>query len=53
MAEVKSFKVKLGQLQEQFVDVLLKDINAEFEGLAKQAAEKKRTLKGSRLMKVS
>lgn len=44
VAEVKSFKVKLGQLQEQFVDVLLKDINAEFEGLAKQAAEKEKSI---------
>lgn len=46
VAEVKSFKVKLGQLQEQFVDVLLKDINAEFEGLAKQAAEKEKNIEG-------
>lgn len=46
VAEVKSFKVKLGQLQEQFVDVLLKDINAEFEGLAKQAAEKEKSIEG-------
>lgn len=44
VAEVKSFKVKLGQLQEQFVDVLLKDINTEFEGLAKQAAEKEKSI---------
>lgn len=43
-AEVKTFKEKLGQLQRQFVDVLLKDINAEFEGLAKQAAEKEKSI---------
>lgn len=43
-AEVKSFKEKLGQLQEQFVDILLKDVNAEFEGLEKQAAEKEKSI---------
>lgn len=42
--EVKSFKEKLGQLQEQFVDILLKDVNAEFEGLEKQAAEKEKSI---------
>lgn len=44
--EVKSFKEKLGQLQEQFVDILLKDVNAEFEGLEKQAAEKEKSIEG-------
>lgn len=43
-AEVKSFKEKLGQLQEQFVDILLKDVNAEFENLEKQAAEKEKSI---------
>ncbi len=43
-AEVKTFKEKLGQLQGQFVDVLLKDVNAEFEGLEKQAAEKEKSI---------
>lgn len=42
--EVKSFKEKLGQLQEQFVDILLKDVNAEFENLEKQAAEKEKSI---------
>lgn len=45
-AEVKSFKEKLGQLQEQFVDILLKDVNAEFENLEKQAAEKEKSIEG-------
>lgn len=45
-AEVKSFKEKLGQLQEQFVDILLKDVNAEFEGLEKQADEKEKSIEG-------
>ena len=44
VAEVKSFKEKLGQLQEQFVDILLKDVNAEFENLEKQAAEKEKSI---------
>lgn len=44
--EVKSFKEKLGQLQEQFVDILLKDVNAEFEGLEKQADEKEKSIEG-------
>lgn len=43
-AEVKSFKEKLGQLQERFVDILLKDVNAEFENLEKQAAEKEKSI---------
>ena len=43
-AEVKSFKEKLGQLQEQFVYILLKDVNAEFENLEKQAAEKEKSI---------
>lgn len=43
-AEVKSFKEKLGQLQEQFVDILLKDVNAEFENLEKQASEKGKSI---------
>ena len=43
-AEVKSFKEKLGQLQEQFVDILLKDVNAEFENLEKQASEKEKSV---------
>lgn len=43
-AEVKSFKEKLGQLQEQFVDILLKDVNAELENLEKQAAEKEKSI---------
>ena len=43
-AEVKSFKEKLGQLQEQFVDILLKDVNTEFENLEKQAAEKEKSI---------
>lgn len=43
-AEVKSFKEKLGQLQEQFVDILLKDVNAEFENLEKQAAKKEKSI---------
>ena len=42
--EVKSFKEKLEQLQGQFVDVLLKDVNAEFENLEKQAAEKEKSI---------
>lgn len=42
--EVKSFKEKLGQLQEQFVDILLKDVNAEFENLEKQASEKEKSI---------
>lgn len=42
--EVKSFKEKLGQLQEQFVDILLKDVNAEFENLEKQASEKEKSV---------
>ena len=41
---MKSFKEKLGQLQEQFVDILLKDVNAEFENLEKQAAEKEKSI---------
>lgn len=41
-AEVKSFKEKLGQLQEQFVDILLKDVNAEFENLENKLLKKKR-----------
>lgn len=45
-AEVKSFKEKLGQLQEQFVDILLKGVNAEFEGLEKQADEKEKSIEG-------
>lgn len=44
VAEVKTFKEKLGQLQRQFVDVLLKDVNAEFENLEKQAAEKEKSI---------
>ena len=44
--EVKSFKEKLGQLQEQFVDILLKDVNAEFENLEKQADEKEKSIEG-------
>ena len=44
--EVKSFKAKLEQLQGQFVDVLLKDVNAEFENLEKQAAEKEKSIEG-------
>lgn len=43
-AEVKSFKEKLGQLQEQFVYILLKDVNVEFENLEKQAAEKEKSI---------
>ena len=43
-AEVKSFKEKLGQLQEQFVYILLKDVNAEFENLEKQASEKEKSV---------
>lgn len=43
-AEVKSFKEKLGQLQEQFVDILLRDVNAEFENLEKQASEKEKSV---------
>lgn len=43
-AEVKSFKEKLGQLQKQFVDILLKDVNAEFENLEKQASEKEKSV---------
>lgn len=46
VAEVKSFKVKLGQLQEQFVDILLKDVNAEFDSLEKQADEKEKSIEG-------
>lgn len=45
-AEVKSFKEKLGQLQEQFVDILLKDVNAEFDSLEKQADEKEKSIEG-------
>lgn len=44
--EVKSFKEKLGQLQEQFVDILLKDVNAEFDSLEKQADEKEKSIEG-------
>lgn len=44
--EVKSFKGKLGQLQEQFVDILLKDVNAEFDSLEKQADEKEKSIEG-------
>ena len=42
--EVKSFKEKLKQLQGPFMDVLLKDVNAEFENLEKQAAEKEKSI---------
>ncbi len=43
-AEVRAFKEKLGNLQDQFVDILLKDLTGEFDALEKQAAEKEKSI---------
>ena len=42
---VSEFKGKIEGLQRQFIDVLLQEVNAEFENLGKQAAEKEKSIR--------